>query len=73
MNNKIKALDRLNRMCETMKSVEQLSDYELAEKLGLLGGDIDSEQCSIVEEVLRRWRNPWKCRWERIKRLCQRL
>ncbi len=69
---KTEVLQRLNRMCDNMNAVEGLSDNELAEKLGMLGGDIDSEQCSVIGEVLRRWRHPWKHRLDKIKKLCQR-
>lgn len=68
---KAEIMNRLVRMCESMESIEKLSDSELADKLGSLGGDIDSEQSSIIGEVLHRWRHPWKFRLERIKKLCR--
>jgi len=68
---KTEIMKRLGRMVKSMERVENLSDAELADKLGSLGGDIDSDQCSIIGEVLHRWRHPWKYRFERLKRLCR--
>lgn len=63
---KAEFINRMKTMCATMSAAETMSDYDLTDALGSLGGNIDSMSASIVGEVLHRWQHPIRSRWEHL-------